>query len=516
MVITPKINPGRTGYRATFRNPLLDGRVVACGLGNDEAVALEICRDLCDIFSVGIRDAADRRLFGFHPRAVAILFGERSPAAQASAVGASPLSGEDIGELSVRIAARFELGDDRSLQIAAMLERFQSALTGELHEQIRALQGSEKLLRARAETAEYELARSRRERNTHIRATVGEAVSAWKEFYLSGREHITFTNACTAVDSFVSSLPKAGAFRLADIEAAHVDEWVLKLVRQPKTATGGTTDLSKPLSALTKKSMLRRVGSCLTWVKRKYKLHTNPADDVEPVAGACKNPEQIVAIRRLADIAALLDGLKPLPYWRALVATALFTGARYAELIWMRLDQVYLDEEYIYVASRAAGKRVKGTKTGRERRISIERTTFRAILKEHVETRRRELRGKATGLSCVAATSPWLFPTTIDETETHTPRRKSLAGMWSDNGVFSDAWKKAVDGLHTNLAGKLIEPAEYWRYGPSEWRHTFGSILGHCGWSSLEISHVMGNSEDVARRYYIVPGHGGKRWPFEF
>lgn len=39
-----------------------------------------------------------------------------------------------------------------------------------------------------------------------------------------------------------------------------------------------------------------------------------------------------------------------------------------------------------------------------------------------------------------------------------------------------------------------------------------------CGWNSLEIARVMGNSEDVAKRHYVAATAAGqgKRWGFKF
>ena len=47
-------------------------------------------------------------------------------------------------------------------------------------------------------------------------------------------------------------------------------------------------------------------------------------------------------------------------------------------------------------------------------------------------------------------------------------------------------------------------------------RHTYGTLLGQCGWSSLEISRTMGNSPTIAERHYISVTDPGKRWPFRF
>lgn len=515
MKIVPKLNPGRVGFRGSFWHPV-EKRTVTFGLGADETVATEICGDVCDIFAAGIRDEKDRRLFGFHPRAVAIVFGIAAPASQAPVIGSSPFDDDALGDLSGRIALR--LGQVDAVDIVkALLERYESKLAGELLQQVRDLQSQNKVLKGRAESAEYELARLRRDKASMITATIGEAVAVWKEFYKVGRSERTVVGTIAAVDSFVESLPKKESFRLVDIESEHVNAWILKLARQAKDGNALEVEAdAAPLSPVTRKTVLRRLGAALSWIARKYKLIQNPIDNVEPIAGASKNPEHIVAVRRLEDLTALLEGLQPVPYWRALVATAIFTGARYSELVWMRSDQVFLEEEYIYIASRAAGKRLRGTKTGRERRIPIERSVYRSILSDHIQQREADRKGVACGLSSTAARSPWMFPTTIDEGDAATPRRKSLPGQWSDNGVFNRAWTAVVDALHTGRDGKVGEPKAFWRYGPSEWRHTFGTVLGHCGWSSLEIATVMGNTEDVARRFYIVPGHGGKRWPFKF
>jgi hypothetical protein len=159
------------------------------------------------------------------------------------------------------------------------------------------------------------------------------------------------------------------------------------------------------------------------------------------------------------------------------------------------VDDVYLDNGYLRVTTRASGRvAARGTKTGRERNVPIERRVLLPILAAWVQKQKN-------------AGSPWLFPAL--NPDGLIKRTKTPDGVWSDNGVWHDYWTAAR--VRLGVVGK-----PHYDYGPAKWRHTAGTAMGHSGLSSLQISRNLGNSEDVANRHYVARLAPGKCWPLRW
>jgi hypothetical protein len=125
------------------------------------------------------------------------------------------------------------------------------------------------------------------------------------------------------------------------------------------------------------------------------------------------------------------------------------------------------------------------------------------ILQRHLQRRKYEQESGDT----VAQKSPWLFPSVVSEGTIK--REKSLPGQWSDNRTFLRNWQKVAAVAKEQAKADGV----FWTYGPAEFRHCYGTILGMCGFSGLEISRWMENSPDVALRHYcgMVGKDIGKR-----
>jgi integrase len=205
-------------------------------------------------------------------------------------------------------------------------------------------------------------------------------------------------------------------------------------------------------------------------------MNSNPIDNASPIRGRRK--EKIVAIRRHADLKEMIDAIDD-PYWKTWVAFAMLAGPRFSEQVYAEKSHVLLDQGYALIYSR---------KTGRERRVPIERTILKPILESYVPT----------------VTTRWLFPNLLGESVVK--RKLTPEVVWSSNKNWAETWEKV----------QVRNPeAYYWSHGPKEWRHSFGTALGHVGKSSVEISHLMGNSPNVAMRFYVAPTNSA-RWPLEW
>ena len=197
-----------------------------------------------------------------------------------------------------------------------------------------------------------------------------------------------------------------GSKRLVgDVTSAQVNNWVSGSRRQG--ADGKPSN--EPLRPPTKAKCKRYLSVFLTWCYKTFDLSGNPMAKALPVPGEARHPENIIAIRRFTELKALLNGLRHWPYWQAWVAAAVLEGPRWAEEAWLKVGDVYFDSGYMRVTARTSGRRVEGTKTGRERNVPLERTLLAPILKKHIAS---------LPAGCV-----WLFPRISRETGEVTTER---------------------------------------------------------------------------------------------
>ena len=400
-----------------------------------------------------------------------------------------------------------------------------------------------------------DLAKLRRSSNAGVTITIEEAFKDFFESFATGRKQATFNEGITFIKSFIESLPEKNETKVAELKASHIDSWIAKM----KGSEG------QDLSPITKRNRRNAVSIFMDYLTRKCELAEDPMSRTGSITGVSRVPENIIAIKRLSHLKEFIQALQPYPYWQAWAAVACFAGPRFMEQCWLKVDDVYMDEDgdEIRITSRSSGRRGgdSGTKTGRERKIPIEKTVLKPILSAYIMQR------KVSGNIC-----QFLFPSLVPKGVIE--RTKTPAGLWSSNRVFLDSWysiamaasciaktdnwqqafeakkvemlklaiQKATIKLRTLTSNKdrrqqekvirnlKIDDwhvfyelasgrvADYWTYGPSEWRHTFGTILGMSGWKVTEISRAMGNGPSVCERHYVAVASSGagNRWPFEF
>lgn len=466
----------RPGFVVNFAHPKNGRRVSRSLQTRDESHAKQIALDLERLArtpALWSLKPADTRLQTFDIRALEIFF----DAPVNRLTPASPIS----DEMRAAIAVLAEAG---LLPHVRKLEERNPELEEEREQRVAAEQRALSAERA-LQDMELELQRYRRAANRHISATLQDARDAFFQSYPAGHAETTVRMVFSAVTKFVEEIgPEKN---LGKVRSQAIDLWL----RNYKSADGGA------VSAVTRKRRKAYLSVFWRWARREYDLAENPMSNTAPIAGAQRHPEHIRAIRRLEEIEALLEALSPWPYWRAWVATAILAGPRWSEQAWLKVEDVYIKEGYLRIATRTSGPKVSGTKTGRERNIPIEKTILLPILKAHLEAHDGRY--------------PWLFPSSLD---CSVPRKKTPLGLWSGSSAFLDAWKPVAEAVRKKAGAQ----GEFWSFGPSEWRHTFGTALGMCGFSSLEISRLMGNSPQIAERHYIAirAEDAGRRWPYKW
>jgi len=467
---------GRPGFVVNFVHPQNENRVSRSLQTRDPHVAKQIALDLerlavaPDLWTL---QPEDPKLLTFHLRALEIFF-DRPVSRPIARNGVSP-------ELRAAMVVLAEAG---LIKHIGRIEQSNESLDRERELRV-AAEKRVLCLEREKQDLELELQRYRRAANKHTTATLQEALDRFAKIYPVGHAKTTARMVINAVTKFVTE--SGSQTNLGKIKAGLIDAWL----RAYKTADG------EEVAAITRKRRKAYLSIFWRWAEREYDLAESPMSKTEPIAGAQRYPEHIRAIRRLDEIKLLLESLKPWPYWRAWVATAILAGPRWSEQAWLKVDDLYIKEGYLRVATRTPGPQAVGTKTGRERNIPIEKTVLLPILEEYVAAH--------------PGRYPWLFPSLL---ESDVPRTQTPLGLWSGSSTFLDAWRPVAKVAQ----GKSAGTGEFWKYGPSEWRHSFGTALGMCGFSSLEIARLMGNSAAIAERHYVAirPQDAGNRWPFKW
>lgn len=504
MRVNPIQSPGKPGFRVTFRNPYR-GKVTSAGLGTrDEITARAICAD--------IEALSDRRdlwsspespeLLAYDEQAVAAFFGTDSEHFKARQGKTPPRAlmrpeeAEALGSVEGHRALLEEAAKHTGAVVNApaldeVLKRIDASFFAEhrdLRERCRRLELEVKAahqLRQRNQYLEAELAKLHRRENMHAKVTVLEAVQAFEPALRTKRNAKSQKAIRDALTSFVADLPLRGRERLGEIKAVHIDDYLVRLRKK---------DGAEP-AARTRKKRRASLSVFLGWAVKRYDLFENPITKADRVTDAARTMDSIVAIERLEDLEQLLEGLRPWPYWQAWVSFACLAGLRWGEQRRLALDDVKVSEGYTVV---------RATKTGRIRRVHIERTFLRDVLTEHLK--RREAERKSPTLPGHA--SPWVFPSIVPDNE-YKPRVKTAPGLWSDASVWHAAWERVQNEAK---ARKVYKPA--WAHGPAVWRHTFGTALAKSGLTEVQIAQLMGNSTEVAKRHYISDAIPERPWPF--
>ncbi len=453
----------------------------------DQTEAMQIYIDLKTLMetpSLWNLDSDHELVERFHDRAVELFYGK--PRRRREFRNETKISGKTIG------TARAYFRDDREVtpkfirNVKVELVEEDQRRRDEAAKDRRIIQLERELEEDQRQIREYQ-----RKLNKHCKTTVEEAARKFEKDYPAGHSETDADQVIRIANDFRDFF---GATKLiGDVAARHVNDWVAGLKRADKKS-------KDPLSPTTKAKYKRYISVFLTWAYKFYDLSENPMQKTLEVAGVARYAEHIIAIRRYEQLTALFDGLKPWLYWRAWVATAILAGPRWSEQAWLKVDDLYLDSNYMRVTSRASGKRVKpgkahlsGTKTGRERNVPIERTLLLDILKDHLAT--------------LPSGCKWVFPRLVRHTAAITNDRWKSASNWHKE------WKKIWQAAKSKSKPKVED--EFWSYGPDEWRHCAATAMGHSGCTEIQVAQWSGNSPDIVRRHYMAPVGAGK-WPLQW
>jgi integrase len=533
------------GYIVRFRHPLQQSRVVNLGLATtDEQHAQSICRDALLLFKNPqiLQAPTAENVHGYDAKAVEIVFGKEraKELLDSTHLLKRAITAEDAIEVSKMVnlhqefvnilktsgaqdAANFEKEG-----LAKLLEEFTPKNYALMLDLCQRQADTIKLQDDKIAWLESELQKISKKTNVQVKATVSEAFEIFKKQYVKDVGTQTFNENRRYIESFIESLSEKGSSRIALIDNGNVDHWILAL----KGEDGAD------LKPRTVRNRRNAVSKFFTWCRSKYRLSENPVDACLPIQGIARSLTEIRAIDRLSDLKALFKALETESYWQTWVMVACLAGPRFSEQCKLKISDVYFDEDGDYL-------RIVGKKTGRVRKVGIEKTLLKPVLKSYYENRLKEQ--KETNATD-AQKSEYLFPTLVQNK--NLTRTKTDVGPWSHNSSFSYNLSKLITRVGSaqakQAAQKYIddrqemrrkaksekwdaqkrkankvpmwETSDFWSYGSAEWRHTFGTALAHTGFTSLEISRFMGNSPTVADRHYIKSASHGtdKRWDLQW
>ena len=341
----------------------------------------------------------------------------------------------------------------------------------------KALKASE----AKAESSEKERLEYRQRLNLHCKVTLREALESFEAHYRNGHTLHTVRQVLRVNRSCAT---KVGIDKLlGEVIGAEISEFV-QSYRDKK---------GKAVGPKSQRKMLRYISVFWSWAVVQHQLSMNPIQHTHAIAGANVQKE-IVAFKSYKEVQAVLKALKPFPYWHAWVAVAIFVGPRWSEQCRMKLSDVKDDFSTITIAA---------SKTGRIRQTPIEQDVLKPILKAYLKNHpdKSASSDQKSGL---------LFPSVVaghgkkSHQWTSTTWHKHFFGGW--NPIKDKNGKLVAEG--TRVEGVITkaskgDEAPYLHFGPDEWRHCAGTAMGHTGLSSLQISQYLGNSEKIAREFYL-------------
>lgn len=450
-LITPFKRKQRPVYLANFYS--WDGTRRTPSLGTtDEREARQICLDLDTILSRPENQTADPLSSAFsiyRPRAVRLAFDlKEDPVLPLASVEVTAQQIEKLAQISVKLPKLQDIARQNGaiLQIKVQSDQFDEALKA-----VAILEAENSSLKQSLEDALKELREYKRKYSVDVKVSYLDALPLFQQYKATSVQKHTLRDTMRVNTAFAE---QCGAKPLPEITAGMIDNFIAKL-------KGG---------ADTKRKARAYISTFWTWARKEYQLPANPMELTDAVKKA--KDKEVECIRDEGMLRRYLDAHSPELYWHTWVSFACLTGCSWqdtADMEWKNINNEFLEIAVIR------------NKTGVFRRTPIESTYLKPLLKKYTE-------------ELLDRNQPYLFPTPWsrrwDPSTWHSYYKK--------DSKCRKPRKSVVERLQTEGDGLP------WQYGPDEWRHQGATTLGHCGFSSLQISQWIGNSEAVCRKHYIA------------
>jgi integrase len=215
-------------------------------------------------------------------------------------------------------------------------------------------------------------------------------------------------------------LPKYGHFKLADIKTIHIVNFINDLRKDGQRLDGKKGKLSAS-SILNCYKALNNILSCAY----KWKLiPDNPAVGAKPPSGKSKKSE-VYSKEELAELTRLLEDQKL--FWRTLILLAVTSGAREGEIAALEEKHVDFDKGTIRIEQalteiKGEGVALKGTKTGRDRIVTVPKTVINLLERLILQRKKEKLK--------VGDMLEWTDHFFVFANEFNKPIRPDSIGQW--------------------------------------------------------------------------------------
>jgi integrase len=171
-------------------------------------------------------------------------------------------------------------------------------------------------------------------------------------------------------------VPKWGAFKLKDITATMIDEWVLSMVKDPVPNLTGKKEGVRFLAPATINKILQVLRTILEQAVTEGYIRENPAKYIKPVSNRTAQQKGVLTPK---EVKALLNpGIWPDFRHYAINLLSLTTGMRMSEVRGLLVEQVH--EDYVAVHTAWADRHgLKEPKWGSMRDIPITRQVYEVL-----------------------------------------------------------------------------------------------------------------------------------------
>ena len=413
-----------------------------------------------------------------------------------------------------RTAIKLFYGDDATL-LEAPPEDPSTLPSADTPHEVRLLQIEVKELRKQNQALTLALAETREKLKAHKKTVEGRIVEAeqrapsiadcFERFCKTKRGKKQKGNKNTEqtlkeIDAFIDQLPPDIA-KPTDIGADHIEHYITDRVNK--------SEATRP--AKFRRVVRTRLGRFIEWTAKLYDFRS-PMKNVEvPEKEKIKAETAPIHWHEREEIESTVEPLDT--YWTAVVSLYAYAGLRRSELCRLHRDEIAQDKDnrkwYIQIRSNPDDP----TKTGEPRKIEIDNALLprlqahlaadyniggnRFAFGPHPEQRIRPTKAEVAAWELEVEKAKAEAKKTgkrykkpklqADLTEIHLRASQITHIFKGDDGTGS---RKAKAGLLPE--GMTCQTL----------RHTFGSLLLRDGYSYEQIAAVMGNSPDVARKYY--------------
>jgi len=443
------------GFDGIRRTPSLGTRV--------HIEAKQICLDLDTILSSAENQSADPHSYSFahlKPRAVRLAFGlQEDPTPRPANIEVSSNQITTIANIAAQLPELRHLAGNAgsTLRIKIESDELNDALL-----RVRSLEIENQLLQEQLDEATKEIRSLKKAYNVEVTTNYREALEDFKAYKSLKVKKSTLRDTMRVNTALALN---CGSKPLPEVSPAEIDSFIANIE--------GSND--------TKRKARAYVSTFWTWAQKQFSLSHNPMDLTDSAGKSSEKEIQCIKDEDL--LRRYLEAHRTEPYWHAWVTFACLTGCSWQDTALMEWRNI--DKDLLEIS-------VVRNKTGVFRRTPIESTYLKPTLKDYLENH-------------LDKEQPYLFPTPWG--------RHWEASVWHSYYRKDSKCKKPRKSVVERLQkdGDMLP----WNYGPDEWRHQGATTMGHCGFSSLQISQWIGNSETICRKHYIA--HiAAKRWTFRY